>query len=164
MIGPVFFQKVGQLGESVGGVSGQANVGFQVVEAVLGQGAECGTATGYGRVAATADALDYLPGNGEGRLGVDVAAVVQVADGDANQLGLKLPDSGLGLGQVIVGEHQVQHPQGVMLRVDVGGYVGQSNGQGSYLGAAHPAVVAVGSNQQDTHTIHLYRNGERSIG
>ena len=74
------------------------------------------------------NALNYIFGYGQGRLRVDVAPVIQVSDGNANQLRLKFPHRGFSLGQVVLGEHQVENLQRVALWIYVRRHVSQAEG------------------------------------
>ena len=152
VVGLSNFDAVGQLGEGLTGVTGDAEVGLDEVEDLLRHDAEGRAAADDGGVGNRADALDDAPGDGQLPLRVDVTVVAEVADRDAHHFRLEIEDGALDFIQVVfIGEHEVNQLHLMPGTVEVAGDVRQADGNGLRSHPAHNPVVAVGSNQQDTH-------------
>ena len=152
VVGLTDLHAVGELGESLAGVAGDAEVGLHEVEDLLRHDAERRPAANDSGVGNRPDALDDAPGDGQLPLRVHVAVIAEVADRDANHLGLEVKDGALDFVEVVfVGEHEVDQFHLVPGAVQVAGNVGQTNWNGLRSHPAHDPVVAVSSNQQDTH-------------
>ena len=79
--------------------------------------------------------------------------IAQVAQGDSDDVGPEFLDDAFSLGQVVVGEHQVNHLDLVPLVVQVRRDIRQPDGHGLGVHPAVHPVLAVGSDEQDTHCI-----------
>ena len=144
-------QAVAEFGKGFPGVAHHAQVGLQVAETLPGQQAESRAAANDGGAAFGADSVDDFLGDGQRPLGVDVAVIAEVPQRNAGQVRLKFAHRLPHFGGVVVGEHQIQHPDFVAGGVQMAGDVGQADGQGLGVHPAVQPVMAVGGNQQDAH-------------
>ena len=152
VVGLADFDAVGEFGEGLAGVSGDAEVGLHEIENLLRHDAESRSAADDGGVGNRPDALDDAPGDGQLPLWVNVAVIAEVADRDTHHLGLEVEDGAFDFIEIVlVGKHEVDQLHLVPGAVQMSGYVGQANGNGLRSHPAHDPVVTVGGNQQDTH-------------
>ena len=143
---------IDQLGKRFGSVAGNAEVGLHEFEDLLRHDAERRAAANDGCVGYGADPLDDTLGNWQLPLRVHVAVVAQVSDRDAHQFGLELGHHLLDLTEVIgIGEHQVDQFDLMARAVQMTGDIGKADWYGLGTHTAHNPIVAVGSNQQNTH-------------
>ena len=139
------------LREGLACVAGHAYVGLQKLVALFGQQAEGRPANDDLGLAVLTDAVDHVPRDGECPLRVQVAVIAQVAQRYAYHVRPEILDDVLDLGQVVVGEHQVDDLDLVPLVVQVSRYVGQSDGHGLGIHSAVQPVLPVGGDEQDSH-------------
>ena len=152
VVGLTDLDAVGQLGEGLARVAGDADVGLHEVEDLLRHDAESRAAADDGGVGNRPDAFDDASGDGQLPLRVDVAVVAEVADRDTHHLRLEVQHGALDFIEVVIlGEHEVDQLHLVPGTVDVAGDIGQADGDGLRPHPAHDLFVTVGSNQQDTH-------------
>ncbi len=90
---------------------------------------------------------------------IQVTLVVQVAQRQPDHLGLETLHSLRDVCMRILGEHQIQHLQGMAGFVDVGRNIGQANRQRPHRHAVHIAAGLIGSNEQHLHA-HIPRMGQ----
>ena len=148
---PARFEPVQQCRERLARVAGDAQIGADVLQALGGQDAERRPAAQYRRVADRADALHYVADARQVRHRVEVALVVQIADGQPHQVRLELPDRALHVPRAVVRKHQVQNLQLVAVLVHSGGYVRQPNRNGTHHHPVHEPVGLIGRYQQYPH-------------
>ena len=101
------FDALCQRGESLTGITGQANVTAQVFEAFSWHDAESWAAADNDRVTDGADAVNDLFAVRQGPDSVQVAVVAQVSDRHSNHLWLELFDCGFDVSQMVIGKHEV---------------------------------------------------------
>ena len=105
------------MGEGLPAITGDSQVRLQIAETLLREQAEGRAAADNGGLGAGADLVDHLLGDRQRPLRVHVAAVIQIPQGYAHQIGLELLDGLLGVSEIVIGKHQVQNLELVPLRV-----------------------------------------------
>ena len=151
VIGLTAFHGVGQLGKALAPIPGHSQVESQIIETCLWKQAETRTPTHDGSFSDGAHHVNDLFSARQRPLRVHVADVVQVPEGDADKIGLELPNRSLGFLEKVLGKHQVQYLDVVPVRVQISGDVSQPYRGRIGVHTAHQSLVPVCGDQQDSH-------------